>query len=174
MELTTRQDYVAATPVHAGDLLLLSGLMLHLDPAAPGATILWPASRADSKRTLNNVCVPLLLGDAVYAGKFGGPLVCLDARTGAELWTTDKVTAPKSGATIHLTVNGDTVLLFTDEGNLIRARLSRTGYEELSRVHLLDPTFDLGKNKVVWPAPAFANGHVFARNGDELVCASLK
>lgn len=172
-ELTTREDFVVATPVCLGDLLLISGLMLRLDSAKPGASILWPESRAVSKRVLSNMCTPLIFGDAVYAEKTGGHFVCLDAQTGEALWDCDKVTVPKSGATIHATVNGGTILLFTDEGDLIRAHLTRSGYDELSRVHLIDPTFHYGKSKVVWAPPAFADRHVFARNDKELICASL-
>ena len=70
--------------------------------------------------------------------------------------------------------SGDTVLLFTDEGNLILARLSGEGYEEISRFHLLDPTYSFGTRKVAWTPPSYANGHVFARNDKELVCFSLE
>ncbi len=50
---------------------------------------------------------------------------------GPELWQTDGITEPKSGASIHLTPATDgAVYLFTDEGVLIRAVLSPSGYEE--------------------------------------------
>jgi outer membrane protein assembly factor BamB len=63
--------------------------------------------------------------------------------------------------------------LFTDEGNLILARLTPGGYREISRVHLLKPTADLATRKFAWTPPAFANGRVFARNYEDLICASL-
>ena len=59
------------------------------------------------------------------------------------------------------------------QGNLIRARLSAAGYQELSRVQLIEPTFQFGDRKIVWSVPAFADRQVFARNGKELICASL-
>ena len=96
-----------------------------------------------------------------------------DARTGKLVWETDKVTALKHCATIHLTRNGDSVLLFTDQGNLIRARLDAAGYRELSRVHLIEPDYHFGDRKVVFAPLAFANRHVFSRNNEELICASL-
>ena len=64
-------------------------------------------------------------------------------------------------------------VFFTDQGNLIRARLSAAGYQELSRVQLIEPTFQFGDRKIVWAVPAFADRQVFARNGKELICASL-
>jgi len=161
------------TPVFKGDLLIFSGLMFQLDPARPAASVLWPQSKSGTKRILSQTSIPLILGDYVFSGKAPGKLVCLEARTGNQVWETDKVTARSSGAAIHLTPNGDSVLIFTDEGNLIRARLTAQGYEELSRVHVVDPTYSFGGRKVVWPPPAYADQQIFIHNDEELVCASL-
>ena len=79
----------------------------------------------------------------------------------------------KNGASVHLTPNGASVLLFTDRGELIRAQLTAQGYKEMSRAKVLDPTFPFGGRNVIWPAPAFANQHIFVRNSKELICASL-
>jgi outer membrane protein assembly factor BamB len=122
---------------------------------------------------LSNTSTPLLQGDHVYSAKSSGELVCLDARTGEQLWETDKVTGLKSGASINLTPNGNAVWLFTDEGNLIRAHLTPEGYHELSRAHLLEPTSPYSGRMFAWVPPAYANRHVYARNDKELVCASL-
>jgi hypothetical protein len=40
-------------------------------------------------------------------------------------------------------------------------------------VALLEPTFPFAGRKVAWSPPAYANRQVFARNGKELICASL-
>lgn len=172
--LVTREDYAGATPVFQGDQLLISGLMLRLDHDKPAATVLWPKRKVLSQRIMSNTCMPSITGEQVYGADMNGRLLCLDANSGERLWENDKVTGDKKYGAIHLTPNGDSVLLFTDQGNLIRARLDKTGYEELSRVHLIEPTFLLNGRKVVWAPPAYANGHVFARNGKELICASLK
>ena len=58
----------------------------------------------------------------------------------------------------------------TDGGLLIksilrnRATLSREGYKELGRQHLLEPTNGAWGRKVVWSQPAFAMKSMFARN----------
>ncbi len=65
------------------------------------------------------------------------------------------------------------MLLFTDQGDLVRARMNVEGYQELSRVALLEPTDPFSSRKVTWAAPSFANRHVFARNDKELVYTSL-
>ncbi len=78
-------------------------------------------------------------------------------------------------ATIHLVPNGDRVWMFNDRGELIIARLSPEGFDEISRAKLIEPT--LGqlnrRDGVAWSHPAFADRHVFARNDEVLVCASL-
>ncbi|MEK7677560.1 MAG: PQQ-binding-like beta-propeller repeat protein [Verrucomicrobiota bacterium] len=122
---------------------------------------------------LSNTSTALLRGEHAFSAKTSGELVCLEAGTGKEVWQTNTVTSLKNGSSIHLTPNGDSVLLFTDQGNLIRARLSSAGYRELSRVHLLDPTYPFNGRNVVWPPPAYAHRHVFARNDKELICALL-
>jgi outer membrane protein assembly factor BamB len=171
--LLTNTNYSTATPVSRKHSLLISGFMLELGDDAPTATPAWPKSRALDRRILSNTSTPLLQGDHVYSARSDGELVCLDGRTGEQVWATDKVTRLKSGASIHLTTNGDAVWLFTDEGNLIRARLTYRGYEELSRAHLLEPTSPFFGNRMAWVPPSYANRHVFARNDKELVSASL-
>jgi outer membrane protein assembly factor BamB len=172
-KLDTPEQYVVATPVYHDGLLLVSGLMLRLDPGAAEPRVLWPETKAPLPRIMSHTCIPMVLGEHVFGGKLSGRLVCLEARTGRQVWETDKVTGLKNGATMHLTANADSVLLFTDQGNLIRARLSAAGYQELSRVQLVEPTFLFGDRKIVWSVPAFADRQVFARNDKELVCASL-
>ncbi|HEY6168817.1 MAG TPA: PQQ-binding-like beta-propeller repeat protein [Verrucomicrobiae bacterium] len=172
-ELVTPESYAVATPVFHGDLLLISGLMFQLDRDKPAASVLWPDDRKVSRRVLSHVSMPMILDEQVFAGRITGQLICLEARTGKQLWETDRVTASNHCASIHLTRNGDSVLLFSDQGNLIRARLTAAGYEEISRVHLIAPTFLFAGRKLVWAPPTFANRHVFARNDEELVCASL-
>jgi hypothetical protein len=68
---------------------------------------------------------------------------------------------------------GDRHWLFSETGDLILARLTPKAYEELGRVHLLDPTGECFGREVVWSHPAFAGRCVFARNDRELVCVSL-
>ncbi|MEA3209834.1 MAG: outer membrane protein assembly factor BamB [Chthoniobacter sp.] len=171
---TLHGDFAVATPTAWEGLLLAGGLMFQLDPDQPAASVLWPKDTVQARRSLSNTTGPLLLNGYVYSHKSQGRLVCLDARTGQQVWEKDKVTASGSGACLHLIRNGDGVWLFTDEGDLIRARLTPQGYEELGRAHLLNPTYQFGGRKRLWSPPAFANGHVFARSSEELVCASLR
>jgi outer membrane protein assembly factor BamB len=171
--LRTSGDYAVSTPVFHRDRLLIGGLMFQLDPRRPAARVLWPDSKAPARRIFSHTSTALFRGDHLFTAKSSGELICVEAATGKQVWESDKVTDLKNGASIHLTANGDSVLLYTDRGELIRARLTARGYQEISRVALLEPTFPFAGRKVAWSAPAYANRHVFARNGKELVCASL-
>ncbi|MBI1918286.1 MAG: PQQ-binding-like beta-propeller repeat protein [Planctomycetes bacterium] len=171
--LLTSGDYAVSTPVFHKDRLLIGGLMFQLDPDKPAAKVLWPASKAPSRRILSHTSTALFRGDHLFSAKSSGELVCLEASSGKQVWESTKVTDLKNGASIHLTPNGDSVLLYTDKGELIRAQLTSQGYKEISRVAVLEPTFPFAGRKVVWPSPAYANRHIFVRNSKELICASL-
>ena len=70
---------------------------------------------------------------------------------------------------------GERVWMFNERGELVIGQLAPTGFTEISRAKLIDPTTDqLGeRGGVCWSHPAFANRHVFARNDRQIVCASL-
>ncbi len=179
--MATSGNDSAATPVFQGTRLLVSGLMVDLSTDSPN--IIWPEIRSPSKRVLSNTSTPLLQGDYIYTAKGYGELVCLEAATGQQIWSTNTVTASKNGASIHITPLAGKkdndgkqipVILFTDEGNLILAQLSPKSYRETSRAHLIDPTWPFAQAKFVYAPPAFSNRHIFARNEGEVVCASLE
>jgi len=164
-----------ATPVFSNNRLLVSGLMLKLDGKKPSASVLWPESRVATRRILSGTSTPLLQGNYVYSLSPDGNLVCLDAETGRQIWETDQVTRPKSGssATMHMTVNGSSVFIYNELGELILAHLSPQGYKEICRTRLVEPTYPFGGKKLTWAAPSFANRHVFARTGKEIICVLL-
>jgi hypothetical protein len=162
-----------STPVFHKDRLLIGGMMFQLDPDKPTASVLWPDTKASSRRIFSHTSTALFRGDHLFSAKSSGEFICLEASTGKQVWESAKVTDLKNGASIHLTPNGDSVLLYTDKGELIRAQLTSQGYQEISRVAVLEPTFPFAGRNVAWSPPAYANRHIFARNGKELICASL-
>jgi len=168
-------NYAVPTPVWKDDLLLLSGLMLKLQPDKPGASVLWPDEMRPLRIYASDTSTPLLQDSLVFSPTSNGQLLCLEATTGKQLWQADQVSESKSGASIHMTavpsIRG--VFLFTDRGDLILSRLTAASYEELGRFHLLQPTADYGQQKMAWVPPVFSGQRVFARNDKELVCASL-
>jgi outer membrane protein assembly factor BamB len=171
--LAKTSDYVVSTPVVRGKWLLVGGLMMSLDAEKPAASVVWPKSRVTARRVLSNTSSAMMDGECVYTAKSSGELVCLDAKTGEQIWESGKVTELRSGASIHMTVHGDDVLLYTDRGELIRARLTRGGYEEMGRASLVEPTCQYGARRCAWSPPAFADGRVFVRNDARVVCYGL-
>jgi hypothetical protein len=72
--------------------------------------------------------------------------------------------------------NGNRIIMFNEQGEIVIARLSPKGFEEISRAKLLEPTtaqLNRRGEGVCWSHPAYANKCVFARNDNELVCADL-
>jgi outer membrane protein assembly factor BamB len=161
-----------ATPVFDRNRLLISGLMLAVHADRPAASLSWPRQQGVSRRVLNKFSTPWLSGDYVYSANATGELVCLNASSGATLWTTNTVTPPGPSACIHIIGKGTRVFLFTDQGELIRASLSAAGYEEKGRVKLLQASNNSGKQSF-WSPPAYSRGCVFVRDDRELVCFSL-
>jgi outer membrane protein assembly factor BamB len=154
-------------------------LMLKLDDsAAPGAEKLWRRKGLDEKRTdaLHSIIsTPLFLGDHIYGVDSYGELRCLDAKTGDRLWEDLTATPTARWSTIHFVVNADRVWMFNERGELIIAKLSPSGYEEISRAKLIAPTTEQLRQRggVCWSHPAFAGRSVFARSDVELVCGNL-
>jgi outer membrane protein assembly factor BamB len=171
--MVTSNDGAVSSPVVQKNRLLIGGMMFELNSSQPAAAMVWPEKKAVSKRILSNTSTALLQGDHVFSAKSSGEFVCLEAATGTQVWQTNSVTDLKGGASVHMTTNGDGVFLFTDKGDLIRAKLAAQGFQEVSRARLVEPATPFGDRKCAWAAPAYANGHVFARSEQELVCASL-
>jgi hypothetical protein len=106
-----------------------------------------------------------------------GQLRCLKLETGERLWETLAATTPDNKemrwANAFLIKQGDRFFLWNEKGDLIIARLTPKGYEEISRAHLLEPTNTDPRREVVWSHPAFANRCIYVRNDKEIICASL-
>jgi outer membrane protein assembly factor BamB len=174
-----------ATPRQSGDLLLLSSFYtsshcFRLDAARPAAELLWEGKRNTEKNTdtLHSLMsTPFIEDGYIYGVCSYGQLRCLKLETGERLWETLAATTPDGKemrwANAFLIKNGDRFFLANEKGDLIIARLTPAGYQELSRTHLLDPTNTDPHRAVVWSHPAFANRCVYARNDREIVCASL-
>ncbi len=182
-----RPGITVATPKNLGDLLFVTAahhgpLMMKLDAARPVAAVLWRGKSDDVSRPdgLHSVMsTPVLAEGHVYGVCAFGELRCLKADTGERLWETHAATTGKRAffgtafLVRHAVAQADRFFIFNDQGDLIVARLSPKGYEELDRAHLLDPVLFSRGRDVVWSHPAFANRCVYARNDKEMVCVSL-
>ena len=187
-----RQDYTVggamtvAVPVQVGSQLFFSTfydgpMMLTLNQDRPDATIAWKGSSNSEIRTegLHAVlATPIIDGGYIYGICSYGQLRCLDANTGERIWETQEATVERrrwvSGFMVK---NGDRIFMNNDRGELIIARLSPSGYQEISRTALIAPTSPPGNRRelrnVSWVHPAYANQHVYMRNDEEIVAFSL-
>ena len=172
-----------ATPVLEQNRLFFTSfydgsLMLALKSDQTAVDQVWRRSGRDEQHTdsLHSIIsTPYLEGDYVYGVDSYGEFRCLDAKTGDRIWESLQPTPKSRWSTIHMVRNGDRMWMFNERGELAIARLSPKGYEEISRTKLIEPTrVQLPqRGGVCWSHPAFANKHVFARNDEELACASL-
>lgn len=172
-----------ATPVVVKDRVFFTSfydgsLMLRLLPDKPEVEKVWQIIGQSERNTdaLHSIIsTPVFEGDYIYGVDSYGELRCLEAATGKRLWESEAATPKARWSTIHFVKNGDRYFLFNERGELIIARLLPTGYHEITRSQLLEPTLDQLRQRggVCWSHPAYANKCVFARNDKELVCASL-
>jgi outer membrane protein assembly factor BamB len=172
-----------ATPVLENNRLFFTSfydgsLMLALKSDRLGVDEVWRRSGRDEQHTdsLHSIIsTPYLEGDMIYGVDSYGEFRCLDAKTGDRIWESLEPTPKSRWSTIHMVKNGDRMWMFNERGELIIARLSPKGYEEISRAKLIEPTrVQLPqRGGVCWSHPAYANKHVFARNDEEIVCASV-
>ena len=157
------------------------GALYELAADRPAATVVWRGEPKSAVYCANST--PFIEGDTIYGCDcHTGMLTAVDLKTGERLWETNAPTSgserPAKHATAFLvrqpaTGGGFRTWLFSETGDLILARLSRQGYEELGRTHLLEPTNECFGRPVVWSHPAFANRCCFVRNDNELLCVSL-
>ena len=151
------------------------GALFRLDAEKPGTTLLWKNQPKQSIAVANPT--PLIVGDTMYGCDCEtGFLTAVDLASGRRLWETG---VPTMGArrgrhgTAFLVRHGEQTWIFSETGDLILARLAPEGYEEVGRMHLVDPTNECFGREVVWSHPAFAGRCVYARNDREVVCVSL-
>ncbi|MDA1091887.1 MAG: PQQ-like beta-propeller repeat protein [Acidobacteria bacterium] len=179
-------DMTVATPVRrATDLFLTTfydgPMMLALDNDRPDATMRWRGSSRSEILTdgLHAVIgTPIIDGDHIYGFDSYGQLRCLVAATGERVWSTQEATGERARwTTAFMVQHEDRVFINNDRGDLIIAKLSPEGYEEISRTPLLAPTSKPGNRReltyVNWSHPAYANQHIIARNDEEIISASL-
>lgn len=169
-------DMSIIAPIKHGDYLLATALqnesiLLKLDKEKPAATIVW-----EDKGIHPDHNPPVLVDGHIYGVDVKGRLRCIKLESGERVWESLATTPggrPQSSATGFVIKNGDKYFLTNETGDLILAKMSPKGYEEIGRMKMLEATSSSFGRKVVWSHPAFANKCVFARNDKEIVCISL-
>jgi len=168
-------------PRQAGDVLYASGIgavgaLFKLSQGPPGAEVEWRGNTRTAVYCCNST--PFIADGVIYGADCQvGSFIAARLSDGERLWQTFVPTSGgerrASHGTAFIVRHQDRFFLFSETGDLILAKLSPEGYDEISRFHVLDPTNECFGRAVVWSHPAFANRCVFARNDKELVCVSL-
>ena len=144
---------------------------MKLDKNKPSATEVW---RGKGVHPDHNP--PIIVDGHLYGVDEKGQLRCINLESGERVWesmATATNRRPNNSTTGFIVKNNDHYYLMTEQGELIVARMSPGGFEELDRAKILEATSRTGNRAVVWSHPAFASKCVFARNDKELVCVSL-
>ena len=180
-----------ATAVRGGMHLLVTSQyggarMLRLAESHPDAALAWEGvGESDPEYgrvfdTLDSVIsTPAIQGEYVYGVDGNGLLRCLELRTGRRVWETEALLGGRAHwGTAFFVRHGERYFINTDTGDLVIARLSPEGYEELGRTHLINPTSPYVRRRpqgpnVHWSHPAYANRHIITRNDEEIVRFSL-
>jgi len=151
-------------------------LMIEVAPGGRDARIAWKGNSNDEKNTdgLHSIMsTPVVTETNVFGVCSYGQLRCLDVRTGKRLWETFDATGRDRWWNAFLIPHEDRYFLHNEQGDLIIARLSAKGYDEISRARLIEPTRPVNRRMTIWSHPAFAMKSVFARNDKEIVRVNL-
>jgi outer membrane protein assembly factor BamB len=172
-----------ATPRPLGDRLFLScfyngSLMLRFEAGKDAPTVAWRTAKMSERDTTHLNCTmntPFIDDGHIYGACSYGQYRCLRADNGERMWETFAPTSGKSErwGNAFTVKQGDRFFLLSERGELIIAKLSPQGYEEVSRAQLLEPDNHDPGRPVVWSHPAFANRRIYARNDHGLICVDL-
>jgi outer membrane protein assembly factor BamB len=154
----------AAVPLLVGDLIFLSASY------GLGATVLrWDAKSpekvwASDDVLSNHYATSVAYRDFLYGfhgrQEQGCELRCVELKSGKVRWSESGL---KAGT---VTLAGDQLLVLTERGELIRAQAAPDGFKPVARAQVLP--FDVRAH------PALADGLLYARNKDKLVCVDLR
>jgi outer membrane protein assembly factor BamB len=169
------------SPVRWGDYVFVGcfakrNMLVKLAHDRPAVETLW---RDKPNHALSPINVqPFLSDGTLYGLDESGRMYGVELPSGKRLWETTKPVSkrPALAATAFIVKRGDEgdrYWLFNESGDLIIARLTPAGYEEIDRTHVIDPTNTGYGRDVVWCMPAFANRRMYVRNDEECVCVDL-
>jgi len=101
---------------------------------------------------------PVVIGDALFgfSRRAGGHFFALDAKTGKVLW----LGAPREATNSAVVKAGDLLLLLNDDGKLIVAKSSETGFEPLKRYTVAE--------SATWAQPSVSANRVFIKDVSSL------
>jgi outer membrane protein assembly factor BamB len=154
----------AATPLVVGDSIFVSAQY------GPGAGVLrvngstltdvWASDEVLSNHYATSVYYDGYLYGYHGRQEFGPSLRAVEFKTGAVKWSQDQFRAGS------ITLAGDRLLIMREGGEMILAPATPQAFKPLARAQVLPG--------VVRPLPAIADGFVYVRNENTLVCLDLR
>jgi outer membrane protein assembly factor BamB len=154
----------AATPLVVGDSIFVSS------EYGPGAGVLrvegaklvdvWASDEVMSNHYATSVYHDGFLYGYHGRQEFGPSLRAVEFKTAAVKWSLDQFRAGS------ITLVGDRLLVIREGGEMMLAPASPQGFKPLARAQILPG--------VVRPLPAIADGFVYVRNENTLVCLDLR
>ena len=175
-----------ATPVQSGPLPARHLLLQRLDDGGARredaeARVLWKGKSDNEIQTDGlhaTINTPIVMATTSTASAATDSSAASRPRPGERVWETQSVTKEKARWASGLMVrHGERVFINNDRGDLIIGAPEPTGFHEISRTFLIKPTSPPGNRReltdVNWSHPAYANRHIYARNDEEIIAASL-
>jgi outer membrane protein assembly factor BamB len=166
MPFTTEYEQNSVTPLVYKDTVILSGINKGVFAVRPA----WRNNRWEVDQVWKNDEVAMYMNSPVLKGNllFGmshkqkGQFFCLDAATGKTLW----LGAGRQGENAALIVAGDVIFMLTNEAELIAARVSGKGFEQLKRWHVADSE--------TWAHPVIVGNRILVKDMRSLAMWSLE
>ena len=156
------------TPIVRDGIVFISGYWegaraVRLGDSATDGQLLWQ----DNKFLRGVMSQPLYRDGHAYLIDKQYGLTCFELKTGRKIWDAAHKMTPRDRnpqASLVWLNDDDRTIILNSDGDLILARLNRSGYHEQSRKNIIGHT---------WAHPAFAGNRVYARSDTELVCVEL-
>jgi outer membrane protein assembly factor BamB len=118
------------------------------------------------KRSAINFSSPVAVGDFLYGAGPSKNLICVDIRTGKQMWSKEDYFASTSAGSVHagLIVMDKNILVLTDKGELVMIAADSSECHEIGRAQVA---------AVNWCNPAYVDGKLFLRDAHNLLCVAL-
>ncbi|HYF37764.1 MAG TPA: PQQ-binding-like beta-propeller repeat protein [Prosthecobacter sp.] len=158
-----------AQPIYRDGVLLVSGYWhgtkaLKLGSSPTEVSLLWE----NEKEMCGLMSGPLFKDGHVYLLDKNRGLQCIELATGKILWSDDNTLSPKERnphmSLVWLNEGQNLAALLNSDGELVYARITPDGREELARHQVIGKT---------WAHPAFVKNQLFARSDTELAAWRL-
>ena len=164
-EWITDYDVNATTPIyHEGKLFIATGYgrgCMMIELSAGGAKKLWENKAIAPKFS------QVILDRGFLYGNSAGSLRCVNWEDGKAAWELSKTESQGLGEGGSIVRFGDYLITLGERGKLSLGKATPEGYTKISTVAKITN----GKN--IWATPTIANGKLYVKGLEELVCLDI-